>query len=134
MFRLKSKDSGFSSKIGTFPPNSGRLATLLGILACLGACSPVKKIEILGLQTAGNALKLSILPSPRYFCIILNLLRSHKVDLFGSWRRGGGGGDAHPAHFPAYGPVITSAIPRIFFNVLEICQKQFVVIVNVIKI
>ena len=44
-----------------------------------------KKIEIWGLQTAGNALNLSILPSPCYFCIILNILRSHQADLFGSW-------------------------------------------------
>ena len=42
-------DSGFLSKIETIPPNSGRLDTLQGFL---------------GLQTAGNALKLSILPSP----------------------------------------------------------------------
>ena len=32
-----------------------------------------KKVEIGGLQTTGNALKLSILPSPRHFCIILNI-------------------------------------------------------------
>ena len=49
---------------------------------------PRKKLEIRGLQSAGNALKLSILPSPCYFCIILNILRSHKADLFGSWRGG----------------------------------------------
>ena len=31
MYRLKlSRDSGFSSKIGTIPPNSGRLDTLQG--------------------------------------------------------------------------------------------------------
>ena len=39
---------------------------------------PGKKLEIWGSQTAGNALKLSILPPPRYFCIILNLLRSYQ--------------------------------------------------------
>ena len=45
------------------------------------------------LQTAGNALKMLISPSLCYFCIILNILRSHKVDLFGSW---GGGGVLYP--------------------------------------
>ena len=29
-------EAGFSSKIGAFPPNSGRLATLLGILGVQG--------------------------------------------------------------------------------------------------
>ena len=51
---------------------------------------PRKKLEIRGLQTAGNAFKLSILTPPRYFCMILNLLRSHQADLFGSWVGGGG--------------------------------------------
>ena len=38
--RLKlSRDSGFSSKIGTIPPNSGRLDTLQGLLGGPGACS-----------------------------------------------------------------------------------------------
>ena len=62
---------------------------------------PRKKIEICGLQTAGKAFRLSILASPRYFCIILNLLRSHQADLFGSW-----GVRAHLAYPPppAYGP------------------------------
>ena len=54
-----------------------------------------KKIEIRGLQTAGNAFKLSILPLLRYFCNILNLLRSYQADPFGSW--GGGGACAPPA-------------------------------------
>ena len=93
--RLKlSRDSGFSSKIETIPPNSGRLDTLQGFLGGPGAYSPGKKLDIWGLQTAGNALKLSILPSPGYFCIILNILRSHQAVLFGSW--GGGGGARAP--------------------------------------
>ena len=46
---------------------------------------PQKKIRNLRSSTAGNALKLSILPSPCYFCIILNILRSHQADLFGYW-------------------------------------------------
>ena len=52
---------------------------------------PWKKIEIWDLQTAGNAFKLLILPPPRCFCIISNLLLSHQADFFGSW--GGGGGE-----------------------------------------
>ena len=59
------------------------------VLGGPGASFPGKKLEIRDLQTVGNALKLSILPSPCYFCIILNILRSHQSDLFGSW--GGGG-------------------------------------------
>ena len=40
MSRLKlSRDSGFSSKIGTIPPNSGHLDTLQGLLGGPGACS-----------------------------------------------------------------------------------------------
>ena len=41
MSRLKSsRDSGFSSKIGTFPPNSGRFDSLQGFCGGPGACSP----------------------------------------------------------------------------------------------
>ena len=89
-------ESGFSSKIGTIPPNSERLDTLQGIFGGPGTCSH-GKIEISGFETAGNALKLSILPSPHYFSIILNLLRSHQADLFGSW----GGGACTPPPPPA---------------------------------
>ena len=76
MSRLKlSRDSGFSSKIGTIPPNSGHLDTLQGFFfGGGGGMLPRKKLEIWALQTAGNALKLLILPSPCYFCIILNIL------------------------------------------------------------
>ena len=81
-----SRDSGFSSKIWTIPPTSGLLDTLRGFLRGPGPCSlGKKKIETRGLQNAGNALKLSIIPSPRYFCNILNILRPHQADLFGSW-------------------------------------------------
>ena len=59
------------SKIGTFSPNSVWLGTLLGFWGGLGACSPGKKLLIWGLQTAGNASKLSILPSLRYIWVIL---------------------------------------------------------------
>ena len=98
--RLKlCRNSGFSNKIGTISPNSGSLDTLQGFFGGSGGMLPRKKLDIWGLQTAGNALKLPILPSPCYFCIILNILRSHQADLFGSW-----GVCAHPAHPPAYGP------------------------------
>ena len=44
--RLKlSRDSGYSSKIGTIPPNSGRLGTLQGFGGDPGACSLGKKIR-----------------------------------------------------------------------------------------
>ena len=54
---------------------------------------PQKKLEIWGLQTAGNALKLSILPSPCYKHFTIP-----SGGPFGSW--GGGGVRAHPAHPP----------------------------------
>ena len=44
-------------------------------------------------------LKLSILPSPHYFFIILNLVRYHQTDLFGSWRV-----HAHVMNPPVSGP------------------------------
>ena len=47
--------------------NAGKLENLWLNRGIRGAWSPGKKIEIWGLQTAGNVLKLSILPSPRYF-------------------------------------------------------------------
>ena len=107
MFRLKSsRDSGFSSKIGTIPSSSGRLDTLQGFFGEVRGHTPPKKLKFKIFKLLElNALKLSILPLPRYFCIILNLLRSHQADLFGSWGGGGGGLCAHPAHpIPAYGP------------------------------
>ena len=58
-----------------------------------GQASP-KNLEISGLQTVGNAAKLSILPSLRYIWVILNFLQSHQADLFGSC--GGGGGTPPP--------------------------------------
>ena len=73
MSRLKlSRDSGFSSKIGIILPNSG------------------------------NALKLPILPSLRYFCIILQVFYDPIKRTFlatGEEVR------ARAAHPPAYGPV-----------------------------
>ena len=47
MSRLKlSRDSGYSSKIGTIPSNSGRLDTLQEFSGGPGACFPGKKLEI----------------------------------------------------------------------------------------
>ena len=74
----------------------------------VGACSPKKRIEICGPQIARNALKQSMLPSPCYFCIILNLLRSHQTDLFGSGR--GGGGACTLRATPVYGPEINYVV------------------------
>ena len=50
-----------------------------------------------GLQTAGKWKYTEIvnLTITTLFCIILNILRSHQADLFGSW---GEGVRAHPAH------------------------------------
>ena len=62
--------------------------------------APRKKLEIWGLQTAGNAFKLSILPPRRQFCTISNLLRSHQADLLAL----GGRCVRTPRTPPAYGP------------------------------
>ena len=68
--------------------------TLFRVLGRSRDMLPWKKLEIWGLPTAGNAFKLSILSSPpHYFRIILNLLWSHQVDIFGFW-----GVCAHPMH------------------------------------
>ena len=60
-----------------------------------GACSPGKKLEIWGLQTAGNELKLSMLPS---LCYILYHFKYFTIRSGGPfWLLGGGGGvHAHP--------------------------------------
>ena len=52
-----------------------------------------KKVEIGGLQTTGNALKLSILPPPRHFCIILNTYDPIRRTFLAP-----GGVGAHPTH------------------------------------
>ena len=94
MSRLKSsRDSQVKSGQSRLLRDSWRL--FKGFLVVRGH-APLEKIEISGFQTAGNALKLTILPSPHYFSLILNLLRSDQADLFGSW-----GVCAPP---PAYGP------------------------------
>ena len=47
MSQLKlSRDSGFSSKIGTIPPNSGQLDTLQGFWEGGRGHAPLVKIEI----------------------------------------------------------------------------------------
>ena len=85
-----SRDSGFSSKIETIPPNSRRLDTRQGVFGESREMLPRKKItEIWNLQTAGNALKLSILPSPCYFCIIKKYFTISSGGPF--WLLGGGG-------------------------------------------
>ena len=91
LFRLKSsRDSGFFRK----PPNLGWLATLLGLGGggsvgaggSWGMLLPGKKFEIWG--TAGNALKLSILPSPTLF---LYRLKPFTIPSGGPfWLLGGG--------------------------------------------
>ena len=84
---------------------------------------------------SSNCWKCTEIVNPTISTLFLYHFKSFTIPQGGPfWLLEKEGGDAHPAHFPAYGPVITSATSRIFFNVLEICQKQFVVIVNVIKI
>ena len=93
--------SGFG--ISSKPPNSGRLATLLGFLGDSGACSFRKKLEIWGFQIAGNALKLSIQPSPTLF---LYRLKSFTIPSGGPFLLLGGGMRTPRTPPPprAYGP------------------------------
>ena len=68
MYRLKSsRDSRFSSKMGTIPPiKFETVGHSARVLSRSGGMLLRKKLKICGLQTAGNALKLSCLPLPRY--------------------------------------------------------------------
>ena len=81
-----------------FSSNSGRFDTLLGFLGCAGVCGgvlPRKKKEIEVFQTAGKALRLSILTPPIYFCYLC-FFKSFTVPLggpfFALFLGGGGGG------------------------------------------
>ena len=91
MSRLKlSRDSGFSSKIGTIAPNSGRLDTLQGLWGGggSGACST-------GNLRSSNCWKCIKIVNPTITTLFLHhfkYLRSHQADLFGSCGGCGGGG------------------------------------------
>ena len=100
VFRLKSsRDSGFSSK----PPNSGRLATLLGFWGAPGICSfREKKLQNLRFS---NCWKCTEIINPTITNVIFV---SFKI-LYDPIRRtflAPGGRRAHPAPPPprAYGP------------------------------
>ena len=60
-------------------------------------------------------LKLLILPSLCYICMILNLLRSHQADLFGSW---GGGGCVRTQRTP-----LPTGLYLSFINMRESLQE-----------
>ena len=85
VFPLKSsRDSGFSSKIGRFPPNSRWLATLLGFMGCTGACSP----ETIRNLRSSNGWKCIQIVNPTITTLFLYHFKSftiHQADLFGSW-------------------------------------------------
>ena len=85
---------------------------------------PWKKIENLYLQTAGNALKLSILPSPCYFASFLKIFYNPIRWIFLAPGGGGGGGvRAHLVHPPAYGPVTKLQIAAwILLHVIVKCK------------
>ena len=93
MSRLKSsRDSGFSSK----PPNSGRLATLLGLLGGPGACSLREKIRNLRFS---NCWKCTEIINPA----ITNVIFASFKILYDPIRRtflAPGGRRAHPTHPP----------------------------------
>ena len=78
-----------------FASNSGRFDTLLGFLGVRGRAPPQKKnrkIEVF--QTAGKALRLSILTPPFFFCYLCSF-KSFTVPLGGPFFAfffGGGGG------------------------------------------
>ena len=101
MSRLKlSRDSGFSSKIGTIPPNSGRLDTLQGLLGGPGACSPGKKFRNLRFSNCWKCIKIVNPTITTLFLYHFKYLRSHQADLFGSWGVRGCGGAGVRAHPP----------------------------------
>ena len=100
--------SGFSSKVGTIPPKSGRLDTAR-VLEGYEGMLPRKKIWKLRSSNCWNwkCTEIVNLTITTLFCIILNILRSHQADLFGSL--GGGGAYAPCATLPCYGPKQTPA-------------------------
>ena len=99
-----SRDSGFSSKIETIPPNSRRLDTRQGFLGSPGKCFPGKKLlkfeifKLLEMHWNCQSYHHRVI-----FVSLKNILRFHQADLFGSW---GGGGCVRTPRTPppAYGP------------------------------
>ena len=89
MSRLKlNRDSGFASKIGTeFCLNRDGWKLCKGFREVRWHAYP-EKIRNLSSSNCWKCIEIVNLTITTLFCIILNLLRSHQADLFGS---GGGG-------------------------------------------
>ena len=98
MSRLKlSRDSGFSSKIGTIPPNSGHLDTLQGFfLGGGGGMLPRKKIRNLGSSNCWKCIEIVNLTITLLFLYHFKYFTSHQAYLFGSW----GGGSVRTPRTP----------------------------------
>ena len=99
--RLKlSRDSGFSSKIDTIPPNSGRLDSLQGFLGGPGDVSPEK---IRNLRSS-NCWKCTEMVNLTVTVLFLYHFKYFTISSGGPFfvlgGRGGGGVRAHPAHPP----------------------------------
>ena len=98
-----SRDSGFSSKIGTIPPNSGRLDTLQGLLGCPGACSPGKKNRNLRFSNRWKCITFVNLTITVLFLYHFKYFTIPSGGPF--WLLGGGGCVRTPrTPPPAYGP------------------------------
>ena len=87
------------------------------VLGGSGGMLPRKYLEIVSLTIT------------TLFCIVLNILRSHKADLFASWGGGGGrvgGVRAHPAQNPclrAYTVLIFSSDNSVFITAERSAMK-----------
>ena len=105
MSRLKlSRDSGFSSQIGTIPPNSGRLDTLQGFFVWGGGVrghAPPEKIRNL---RSSNCWKCIEIANLTITLLYLYDFKSFTIPSGGPFWLLGGGVRVHPTHPPAYGP------------------------------
>ena len=99
VFRLKSsRDSGLPSKIGTIPPNSGRLDTLQGFLGGPEACSPVKNRNL----RYSNCWKCIEIVNPTITTLVLYHFKSFTIPSGGPFWF-----PRAPPPPPAYGPEMT---------------------------
>ena len=106
MSRLKlSWDSGFSSKIGTMPPSSGRLDTLQGVFFGGGGRGHVPPEKIRNLRSS-NCWKCIEIVNLTITLLFLYHLKYFTISSGGPFWLLGGGCVRTPRTPPAYGPVL----------------------------
>ena len=104
MSRLKlSRDSGFSSQIGTIPPNSGRLDTLQGFFFGGGGVRGHASPEKIRNLRSSNCWKCIEIANLTITLLYLYDFKSFTIQSGGPFWLLGGGACA-PTHPPAYGP------------------------------